>query len=253
MEKKYDPNKRHIIISGGSKGLGYSLCQSLLEDKNYPGYFISTFSRTKTAEMDELLQRYPDSFYYAELDIHDGKALIDYVEEACKRSSNLYGLINNAAIVQAGVLATLPEVEIMKMLEVNVTSALMLTRLFLRKMLQEEGKGRIVNISSICGLRGYSGLAVYSATKAALDGFTRGLARELGSRGITVNSVAPGYMRTDLSASLSDEQLEQIKRRTPLGRLAEGIDIVPLVRFLLSEEASFITSQTIVVDGGISN
>ena len=111
---------------------------------------------------------------------------------------------------------------------------------------------RRVNISSIVGTRGYNGLAVYSATKAALDGFSRSLAREVGRRGITVNSIAPGYMKTAMSAGLDDDGLDQIVRRTPLGRLAEINDITPLLLFLLSDKAGFISGQTILVDGGIS-
>ena len=248
MEKNYDQNKRHVLISGGSKGLGLELARTLLQE----GYSVSTFSRTKTFEIEALLTLHPTAFYYASLDIQDSSALSAFVEKAHTLFNNFYALINNAAIVQEGILATLPEVEIEKMVAVNITSSFALTRLFLRKMLTAKS-GRIINISSIIGSRGYSGLSVYSATKAALDGMTRSLSREIGSRHITVNSVAPGYMKSDLSASLSPEQLEQIKRRTPLGRLATAHDVTPLIRFLLSDDASFITGQTILIDGGISN
>jgi 3-oxoacyl-[acyl-carrier protein] reductase len=109
-----------------------------------------------------------------------------------------------------------------------------------------------VNISSIIALRGYTGLAAYSASKAGMDGLTRALAREVGRRQITVNSVNPGYLETEMSTSLEQQQRQQIIRRTPLGRLGRVEDIVPLVQFLLSAEAAFITGQSIVVDGGVS-
>jgi 3-oxoacyl-[acyl-carrier protein] reductase len=112
--------------------------------------------------------------------------------------------------------------------------------------------GRIVNISSIIGTRGYNGLTVYSATKAGIDGFTRSLAREVGRRQITVNAVAPGYMETEMSSGLSNGQKSQIVRRTPLNRLAGLQDVLPLICFLLSDQAQMITGQTILVDGGIS-
>jgi len=104
----------------------------------------------------------------------------------------------------------------------------------------------------VVGLSGYRGLSVYSATKAGLDGFTRALARELGGRGITVNSVAPGYLRTEMSHGLDEAQLTQIARRTPLGRLGEPEDVAGAVRFLASDEARFITGVTLVVDGGLT-
>ena len=138
------------------------------------------------------------------------------------------------------------------MITVNLDGAIRLARLCLRDMIQA-GAGRVVNISSIVGSRGYNGLTVYSATKAGLDGFTRGLAREVGRRKVTVNSIAPGYMKTDMSAGLNENQLGMIERRTPLGRLATLEDILPLVQFLLSDGAGFITAQTILVDGGLSN
>jgi 3-oxoacyl-[acyl-carrier protein] reductase len=113
--------------------------------------------------------------------------------------------------------------------------------------------GSIVNISSIVGLSGYRGLAVYSATKAALDGFTRSLARELGSRGITVNSVAPGYLRTEMSHGLDEAQLGQIVRRTPMGRLGDPEDVARAVLFLTDPANRFITGQVLVVDGGLTS
>jgi 3-oxoacyl-[acyl-carrier protein] reductase len=112
--------------------------------------------------------------------------------------------------------------------------------------------GRIVNISSIIGQRGYNGLAAYSASKAGMDGMTRALARELGRRAVTVNSVAPGYLVTEMSSTLNESQRKQILNRTPLGRLGDCDDVLPVVRFLMSENARYITGQTLVVDGGIS-
>jgi 3-oxoacyl-[acyl-carrier protein] reductase len=129
---------------------------------------------------------------------------------------------------------------------------LRLTRLFLRTLLARNTAGRIINISSIIGSRGYTGLAAYAASKAGLDGATRALAREVGRRGITVNSVAPGYLETEMSASLEGGQRSQIVRRTPLGRLGTVSDVTPVVRFLLSDEAGYITGQTILIDGGIT-
>lgn len=134
----------------------------------------------------------------------------------------------------------------------NLIGSLLLTRLVLRRMLRSERGGSIVNVSSIIGLRGYSGLAAMAASKGGLDGATRALARELGPRGIRVNSVAPGYLATEMTRGLNAEQKQQILRRTPLGRLGELADVVGPVLFLLSPAAQFVTGQVIVVDGGIT-
>ena len=135
--------------------------------------------------------------------------------------------------------------------DLNLKGTLHVTRLVSRRMLAR-GHGRIVNISSIVGLSGYRGLSVYSATKAALDGLTLALARELGSRGITVNSVAPGYLNTEMSHGLDEGQLHQIVRRTPAGRLGEPEDVAHLVQFLAAPENDYITGQVFVIDGGLT-
>lgn len=242
---------RCVLVTGGSRGLGLAFVEDLLEE----GYRVATCSRAGTVEIDALVQRYGDDrLMWRACKIGDEAeedALFSHVLAWCGRAG-LYGLVNNAAIAMEGILATFPNVDSSRILQVNLVGALRLTRLAMRHMLSRRGPGRIVNISSIIGSRGYTGLAAYSASKAGMDGMTRALAREVGRRSITVNSLAPGYLETEMSSTLRQRQREQITNRTPLGRLGKVEDIVPVLRFLLSDGAAFITGQTLVVDGGIT-
>jgi len=243
---------RLAIVSGASRGLGLALIQDLLE----AGYHVAACSKAGSAELTALSAgAFGARLHWQAVDIGDPAQIDGFVDGAriVFGAVPLWAVINNAAMVVDGVLPTLPVVDIERILQVNLTGAICLARAGLRLMLRRRGAGRIVNISSITGQRGYTGLSAYAASKAGLDGFTRALAREVGRRGITVNSVAPGYMRTALSHGLDDRQLEQITRRTPLNRLCEIEDVVPVVRFLLSDDARFITGQTLVVDGGLTS
>nr|WP_320126433.1 SDR family oxidoreductase [uncultured Shewanella sp.] len=241
---------KHVIVSGGSRGLGLAIVKSLLEE----GYKVSTCSRTKTAEIDQLTAQYPFfQWFYAE--IGNAEQTSHFVKQACDwaQDTPLWGIINNAGIAKEGILATFPNIESDTLLQVNLHGALYLAREALRVFLRQNSAGRIINISSIIGNRGYTGLAAYSASKAGLDGLTRALARENGRRNITVNSIAPGYLDTEMSSTLTDKKRDQIIRRTPMHRLGTVDDITPAISFLLSDGAAFITGQTFTIDGGITN
>ncbi|MDG3442961.1 SDR family NAD(P)-dependent oxidoreductase [Nitrospirillum amazonense] len=243
----------HIIVTGGSRGLGLALVRALLAD----GWRVSTCARGPTAEVEDLTARHGDRFLFQVAQVGDADQVTAFVDAATAWAGGLYGLVNNAGIAREGILATLPQVEIDTLIQTNLNGAIQAARAALRHLLRRPATaapagGRIINISSIIGQRGYTGLAAYAATKAGMDGMTRALAREVGRRGITVNSVAPGYLETEMSSTLSAGQRDQIIRRTPLGRLGTADDVVPVVRFLLGPSAAYITGQTLVVDGGIS-
>lgn len=159
--------------------------------------------------------------------------------------------MNNAAVAYDHVLPLSQDKGLDDTVLVNLTNTIYLTRECLKPMFLRSS-GSIVNVSSMLALRGYAGLSLYGATKAGLLGFTRSLAREMGRRGIRVNAVCPGYIETEMSAGLSEEQRTQIVGRTPLGRLAITDDVVPVIRFLACDDSRFITGQEFVVDGGIS-
>jgi 3-oxoacyl-[acyl-carrier protein] reductase len=242
---------RHVIVTGGSRGLGAALVRALLAE----GYRVSTCSRQKSAFIEELEQT-PEAgrFYWKQYAVGTADGADAFVNEcvAWAGEDRLYGLINNAGVSAEGVLATFPNVESARILQINLIGAIQMARSALRHLLRFNAGGRLINISSIVGSRGYKGFAAYAASKAGMDGLTRSLAREVGRRGITVNSVAPGYLKTDLSSSLRPDQLEKILHRTPLGRVAATEDVTGPVLFLLSDRAGFITGQTLVVDGGIT-
>jgi 3-oxoacyl-[acyl-carrier protein] reductase len=228
--------------------LGAELVSGFLDRQ----YGVATLSRTKTAFItDMLLARRRRHFHWSAVDGRDHEALRAFVKEVGDRLGRIDVLVNNAGVAMEGVLPTMRTRDIVEAVEVNLTAALVLTQACSRLMLRQ-GSGCIVNISSVHAVRGHSGVAVYSATKAALDGLTRSLARELGPRRIRVNSIAPGYFDSDMTADMAEEQKQRIARRTPLGRLARMDEVANAVHFLASDQASFITGQTLVVDGGIT-
>lgn len=246
------PAPHLVLLTGGTKGLGLAFTEALLET----GYAVATCARSlqRGGDLDALASRYGQRLSYSQLDVADTDSINAFVKQACAVHGvkSPYALINNAGVARDGVLATLPSIEIRRMVDTNLIGAIEMTRAVVQTMLRHSEAGRIINISSIIGSHGYNGLSPYSATKAGLEGFTRSLAREIGRRGITVNAIAPGYMETEMSASLQPERRQQIIRRTPLGRLGQVQDVVPMVRFLLSGDAAFITGQVITIDGGIN-
>lgn len=243
---------RHIMVTGGSRGLGAAFVEALLAD----GYRVSTCSRSKPARLAALLDRpdYAQRFYWAPCEVGNADEANRFVADAMQWAGEdgIYGLVNNAGVAQAGILTSFPNVESERLIQVNLIGAIHFARAVSQHMIRQNSGGRIINISSIIGSRGYNGLAAYSASKAGMDGLTRALARELGRRRITVNSIGPGYVKTEMSATLTPPQLAQIVNRTPLGRLASEDDITALLRFLLSDGAGMITGQVILVDGGVS-
>ena len=238
------------IISGGSRGLGLATVERLLAR----GDHVATFSRSGSAGLAKLASAHPERLLAAEVDAADAVAVRGFVEQVAKRFGRIDHCIANAAIAAEGVLATLPDAEIDTMLAVNLKGSIVLVREAVRQMLVQEARAHvhpsITVISSVVAARGSPGLSVYAATKAGVEGFARSLAREVGPRGIRVNAIAPGFLETDLSATLSAEDKARIARRTALGRLGVPADIVGAIEFLTSPAAGFITGQVITIDGG---
>ena len=240
---------RSVIITGGSRGLGAGLVDSFLES----GDRVATCSRS-SSDLTDRLSKDPSlegRYLFRAVDLADRVASKAFVKEVIKEFGGVDVLVNNAGVAPEGVMALFSDDSADLAIDLNLKATVSITRTVVRRMLVQ-GSGRIINVSSIVGLSGYRGLAVYGATKAALDGFTRALARELGEKNITVNSVAPGYLRTEMTENMEEIHLDQIARRTPLGRLGEPEDVAGAVQFLASPQASFITGHVLVIDGGLT-
>jgi 3-oxoacyl-[acyl-carrier protein] reductase len=236
-----------VVVSGGSRGLGFAICKTLLEE----GYCVATFSRKNTPELEALIAQSGGRLYWQSLDIADEAQLRAFLRRVREKFGRVAYLVNSAGMANEGLLTLMKGNDISRMIRVNLEGAIALAQACLKQMMVG-GFGVIVNVSSVVGVRGFKGVAAYSATKAALDGFTRSLSKEGGPAGIRVNSIAPGFMETEMTSELTDRQKARIIRQTPAGRLGAVADVSSVVKFLLSEEASFITGQTIVVDGGLT-
>ncbi|MGW6935773.1 SDR family NAD(P)-dependent oxidoreductase [Lentzea sp. NPDC054927] len=232
------------VVSGGSRGLGLALVTDFLER----GYRVETFSRSESAELAALRES-TGALSWSAVDGTDADAVEEFVRAAVRRHRRIDVLVNNAAVGLEGLLTLTSAAAIDAALRTNLTLPVLLTRACLKPMLARR-TGVVINLSSINALRGQTGVAVYGAAKAALDGLTRGLAKEVGPAGVRVVSVAPGYFDSDMTSGIGEDQLRRIVRRTPLGRIGTVADVLGVVRFLTSPAASFITGQTITVDGG---
>jgi 3-oxoacyl-[acyl-carrier protein] reductase len=242
---------RKAIVTGGSRGLGLGIARKLIES----GFRAIVIARKESGELNaakvEAEKAHPGSLHFVPFDLAQIEAIPALVKKLRKDFGPIYGLVNNAGMSTDGALALTSTHQIEEVVRLNTISPIVLTKYVVRFMMADGG-GRIVNISSIIASTGYSGLSVYAATKASLIGFTRSLAREVGRAGVNVNAVAPGFVSTEMTQSITEENRQQIARRSALKRLVEVDDVANAVDFLMSDGARNITGSVITVDAGNS-
>lgn len=240
---------RDVIVTGGSRGLGLAMTRKLTS----AGYHVIAIARKESSQlrsaMEEAERNGSGSVDFVPFDLAEIEQIPKLVRKLRKEFGPIYGLVNNAAVSFDGLLALMHDSQIEQLVRVNTLSPMVLTKYVARSMMADGG-GRIVNVASIVGFNGYSGLAVYGATKASMLGFTRSLAREVGRMGVNVNAVAPGFVDTEMTQGLSDEHRQRIVRRSALRRLIGPDDVADAVEFLLSDKAKNITGTVLTVDAG---
>ena len=241
--------QKNVIVTGGSRGLGLGIARKLAA----AGYRVIAIARGEsdqlTCAMREQKSGGQGSVVFKAFDLENLSAIHELVKELRKEFGSIHGMVNNAGLGTSGILATMHDSQIERLVRLNTLSPIMLTKYVVRAMMADGG-GRIVNVASIVAFTGYSGISVYSATKASIIGFTKSLAREVGPLGINVNAIAPGFLDTDMTESLTGEQREQIARRSALHRLAQVDDVANAVEYLLSDKARNITGTVLTVDAG---
>jgi 3-oxoacyl-[acyl-carrier protein] reductase len=238
---------RSVLVTGGSRGLGLCIAQKLAA----AGYRVVAVARKKIKDVAAVETEHGrrGSIQFVSFDLGKIEEIPNFVRALRKEFGPLFGLVNNAALGHGGALALMDNRQIEELVRVNTLSPIMLTKYVVRNMMSD-GAGRIVNVASIVGFTGYSGLSAYAATKASMIGFTRSLAREVGRLAITVNAVAPGFLATEMTHGLAEEQREQIVRRSALRRLADIEDVANAVEYLLSDKARNISGTVLTIDAG---
>lgn len=237
-----------VLITGASRGIGKAIAKELGQQG---AYVVGTATSESGAEgISSFLQTEGIEGCGMVVDVSDKASIQSLAEQLKERALSPSILVNNAGITRDNLMMRMKEDEWESVVNTNLNSIFHLTQLVLRPMIKARG-GRIINITSVVGLSGNPGQANYSATKAGMIGFTKSLARELAPRNITVNAVAPGFIETDMTNALNEDQAQQILQQIPLGRLGKGEDIAKAVSFLASPESSYITGQTLSVNGGM--
>ena len=239
----------NVIVTGGSRGLGLSTARKLVG----AGYRVIAVARKESVQLQAAIEESEaastGALHFRACDLADINGIGELVRGIRTDYGPIHGLVNNAALGTDGLLAIMHNSQIENLVKVNTIGPIVFTKYVVRWMMADGG-GRIVNVSSIIGFTGYSGLSVYGATKASMLGFTRSLAREVGRSNITVNAVAPGFLETDMTKGLEGEQRNQVARRSALRRLPEVDDVANAIEFLLSSKAKNITGTVLTVDAG---
>jgi 3-oxoacyl-[acyl-carrier protein] reductase len=240
---------RNVIVTGASRGLGLAIARGLTK----AGYCSIAIARKETSQLTSAIReaeaRSPGTFHFFPFDLAKIEDIAKLVTMLRKKFGPIYGLVNNAAVSHDGVLGLMHNSLIEQVVRLNTLSPIVLTKYVVRCMMADGG-GRVVNIASIIANSGYSGLSVYGATKSSMIGFTRSLAREVGRAGVNVNSVAPGFMDTEMTQGIKEGDRERIVGRSALRRLVDIDDVANTVEFLLGDNAKNITGTVITVDAG---
>jgi 3-oxoacyl-[acyl-carrier protein] reductase len=240
---------RNVVVTGGSRGLGLAISTKLAA----AGYCAIAVARKESPELAAAIAASAGtetkSLHFMPFDLEDIDAVPHFATSLRKSFGPIYGLVNNAARGDDGALSLMPTSKIERLVRLNTLSPLVLTKYIVRAMMADGG-GRIVNVASIVGFTGYSGLSVYGATKASMLGFTRSLAREVGRMGVNVNAVAPGFLDTDLTQGLDEALRARIVRRSALRKLPLVEEVAEVVEFLLGARSASITGTVLTVDAG---
>jgi len=238
-----------VFITGSSRGIGKSIAEAFAKEGALV-IILGRDGRLADQTRDELIQKGFKAESYA-CDVTNAQNVQEIVNKILDIHKRIDILVNNAGITKDNLLLRMSENDWDEVMRVNLKGVFNCTKVITKVMLKAQ-KGKIINISSIIGITGNPGQANYAASKAGIIGFTKAVAREIASRGITVNAVAPGYIETDMTAQLKETTRNDILKNIPLGRLGSAQDVAGVCLFLASKEADYITGQTLIVDGGLA-
>ena len=235
-----------ILVTGANRGIGLNIIQRLDLD----GYTVIGTSRSDDGANIISQQIKNSDGIGLKMDVTDQESINLAINRIQDDYGTIYGLVNNAGITEDNLLMRMSDEQWLSVIETNLTSLYRVTKSIIKDMMKAR-QGRIINIGSIVGVMGNAGQSNYSASKSGLLGFTKSLARELSSRNINVNSISPGFIDTDMTKALSDEQIDNLTKNIPLGRVADSSEVSSVVSFLLSDDSSYITGENINVNGGL--
>ena len=245
-----DASRRVALVTGASRGIGRAVACGLAAD-GFDLALVYAGNADAAAEAVAACEAAGATARAYRCDVSNADEAKATVDAVLADFGSVWALVNNAGITRDTLLARMKDEDFARVLDVNLTSAFNMMRALARPLMRQRG-GRIVNMSSVVGLMGNAGQANYAASKAGLIGLTKSVARELAPRGVTVNAVAPGFVRTDMTAALPEQVVERYEGQIPLGRLADPEEAAGVVRFLVSDAAAYVTGEVIRVDGGMA-